>query len=156
SPLPALAIAFARQGQPSHAWARWEADLARGLLDDLSARSLRPLTADHRGREADLAGQLQRLDERITRLAAKAKHTADEAKQLDTLHSQQGALRGQWVELQNALDRQYQAYAGKPLPLEEVQKVLPPDTALLGWLDVRKHHWACVVRSKADPVWIKL
>jgi hypothetical protein len=46
SPLPALAIALAHQSQRRDAWVRWEADLARGLLDDLSARQDRPLTRD--------------------------------------------------------------------------------------------------------------
>jgi Tfp pilus assembly protein PilF len=156
SPLPALAIAWARQGQPREAWARWEADLARGLLDDLSARLLRPLTRDQRRRETDLAGQLQRLNERITRLAAKARRTQEQDKQLDALRNQQSALRGQWVEFQNALDREYQAFAGKPSTLEEVQKALPSDAALVGWLDVAKHHWACVVRHEGDPHWVKI
>jgi hypothetical protein len=156
SPLPALALALTRQGRPRDAWVRWEADLARGLLDDLSARQLRPLTTEERSREAELAGQLQRLDERITRLAAKAKRTQDEDKQLDALRNEQSALRGRWVEFQNALDREYQAFAGKPSTLEEIQKALPGDTALVGWLDAREHHWACVVRHEGDPLWVKI
>src|SRR5262249_20924016 len=136
SPLPALAIALARQGQPREAWIRWEADLARGLLDDLSARQLRPLTPDQRRRGADLTGQLQPLDERITQLVAKARRTQEEDQQLDALRHQQGALRGQWVAFQNALDRQYQAFAGKPSNLEDAQQALPAHAALVGWLDV--------------------
>src|SRR5262249_6868278 len=50
-PLPALAVALARQGRPREAWMRWESDLARGLLDDLSARQRRPLNPHH-GRRA--------------------------------------------------------------------------------------------------------
>jgi CHAT domain-containing protein len=156
SPLPALALALARQGLPREAWVRWEADLARGLLDDVSARQLRPLNAQQRSREADLAGQLQRLDERITRLAAKAQRTQDEDQQLDALRSEQGILRGRWVEFQNALDLEYQAFAGKPSNLVEVQKALPGDAALVGWLNVAKHHWACVVRHEGDPTWVKI
>jgi tetratricopeptide (TPR) repeat protein len=156
SPLPALAVALARQGQPREAWVRWEADLARGLLDELSARQLRPLNTQQRSREADLAGQLQRLDERITRLAAKARRTQDEDQQLDVLRSQQSTLRGRWVEFQNALDREYHAFAGKPSNLEEVQKALPRDAALVGWLDVARHHWACIVRHEGDPTWVKI
>jgi hypothetical protein len=156
SPLPALAIALARQGMPRDAWGRWETDLARGLLDDLSARQLRPLTPDQDRREADLAGQLQRLDERITRLAAQAKHTREEDQQVETLRNEQGSLRGQWVAFQNELDLQYQAYAGKPSTLAEVQKVLPTDAALVGWLDREGHHWACVVRPGGDPAWVKI
>ena len=40
--VPALAMALARQGQFRDAWTRWETGLARGLLDDLSARSPGP------------------------------------------------------------------------------------------------------------------
>jgi tetratricopeptide (TPR) repeat protein len=154
SPLPALAIALARQAQPRDAWVRWEADLARGLLDDLSARLLRPLTRDQLRREADMTGQLQQLDERITRLAAKGRRTQDEDKQLDALRNRQSTLRGQWVEFQNALEREYQALAGKPSTLEEVQKALPGDTALVGWLDEHRRHWACLVRRDGAPVWV--
>jgi tetratricopeptide (TPR) repeat protein len=156
SPLSPLAIALARQGQPRTAWMRWEQDLARGLLDDLSARQLRPLTDEERQREADLVGQLQRLDERITRLVAKTSRTQDEDRHLDELRNQQSNLRGQWVEFQNALDRHYQAYAGKPATLEEIQQALPAEAALVGWLDVTNHHWACVVRHEGDPVWVKI
>ncbi|MGO9465961.1 MAG: tetratricopeptide repeat protein [Isosphaeraceae bacterium] len=156
SPLPALAVALARQGQFRAAWARWEADLARGLLDDLSARQLRPLTDDQRRREAGLASQLQRLDERIARLASKGRRTQDEDQQLDALRGQQNTLRGQWVEFQNALEREYQAAAGKPSSLEETEKALPGDAALVGWLDVGRHHWACIVRHEGDPAWVKI
>jgi len=156
SPLPALAMALARQSRPREAWAHWESDLARGLLDDLSARLLRPLTLDQRRREADLAGQLQRFDERVTRLAVKARRTQDEDRQLDAVRNQQNVLRAQWVEFQNALDHMYQADAGKPSTLEEVQKALPADAALVGWLDVKGQHWACAVRREGDPAWVKI
>jgi hypothetical protein len=156
SPLPALAIRLARQGQPRKAWIRWEADLARGLLDDLSARQLRPLTREQHLREDDLSGRLQRQDERITRLAAKAKRTQEEDRQLDALRSERSALRGQWVEFQNELDREYPASTGKPSTLEEVQKALPDDAVLLGWLDVKPHHWACMVRHQGDPIWVQI
>jgi tetratricopeptide (TPR) repeat protein len=154
SPLAALAVALAGKGQPRDAWVRWESDLARGLLDDLSARQLRPLKAEQRSREADLAGRLQQLDERIARLATKAKRTQDEDKQLDALRNEQSALRGQWVEFQNALDQEHPAAAGKPSGLEEVQKSLPADTALVGWLDANRRHWACLVRRTGAPVWV--
>src|SRR5262249_29652535 len=140
SPQRALAVALARQGKSREAWARWESGLARGLLDDLSAHRLRPLTPDQRPRDAALAGRLQRLDEGIAQLAAKAKHAQAEDRQLDALRNQQSSLRGQWVEFQNALDHQYRAYAGKPSTLEEVQKALPRDAALVGWLDVKRGH----------------
>jgi len=156
SPLPALAISLARCGRAREAWSRWESNLAHGLLDDLSARLLRPLTLDERRREADLARQLQRLDERTARLAAKSKRTESEDKQLDALRREGSILRGRWVELKMTLDQKYQAYAGKPSTLEEVQKALAGDAALAGWLDVKRHHWACVVRRTGDPNWVQV
>src|SRR5262249_36149928 len=156
SPFPALAVALARQGRSREAWARWETDLARGLLDDVSARSLRPLSPDQHSREADLAGQLQGLDEAISRLAAQPRRTESQDHRLDDLRHQQSTVRGRWVELQNALDRQYQAYGGNPSTLGEVQRALSPTSALLGWLDVRRQHWACIVRHQGDPIWVEI
>src|SRR5262249_8986429 len=109
---------------------------------------------EQRRREADLAGQLQRLDERIARLASKPRRSQDEDKQLDALRSQQSALRGHWAEFQNALDHQYHALAGQPSTLEEVQKALAHDTALVGWLDSYRRHWACLVCRDGAPVWV--
>ena len=59
------------QGQPRDAWQNWEADLARGLLDDLSAHQLRPLRADQRQRETDLLGRLQALDDKTLEAAGR-------------------------------------------------------------------------------------
>src|SRR5262249_48664024 len=75
---------------------------------------------------------------------------------LDALRNQRSILRGQWVEFQNALDREFQALAGKPATLEEVQNALAPDAALLGWLDVKGNHWACIVRHQGDPLWVQI
>src|SRR5262249_11131691 len=80
----------------------------------------------------------------------------DEDNQLDALRHQHSVLRGHWVEFQNTLDRQYQAFAGKPSTLEDVQKALPPDTALVGWLDVKSHHWVCVVGHEGEPTWVQV
>jgi tetratricopeptide (TPR) repeat protein len=156
SPFTALAVGLVRQGKRREAWSRWEADLARGLLDDLSACQFRPLSADQRHREANLACQIQRVDEQIARLTARAKRTQEEDKQLESLRNQQNILRGQFVEFENALDQQYQTYAGKPSSLEEIQRALPPAAALVGWLDVKTQHWACVVPKTGDPAWVRI
>jgi tetratricopeptide (TPR) repeat protein len=166
SPLAALALALARQGKHRDAWAHWETDLARGLLDDLSARQLRPLTPEQRRREADLVGRLQRLDEQIARLAGKTKRTQADDQKLDELGNQQSILRGHWVEFQNQLDTQYRVYTGKPASLDEIQQALPADAALVGWLDLtprgetypsqRPSHWACVVRRQGEPAWVRI
>ena len=43
---------------------------------------------------------------------------------------------------------------GQAPPLEDVQKTLPADAALVGWLDSTNHHAACVIRRDREPVWV--
>ena len=167
SPGSALAVALARQGRAREAWERWEAQLARGLLDDLSARQLRPLTADERRREADLIGQLQAFDEQIGKLVAKSAPTQDDEKRLELLRQRQRSLRGQYVALESELSARYREFAGTPATLAEVRSALPDDAALVGWVDLEPegpppdpdhppHHWACVVRRDGDPHWVQI
>lgn len=162
---PYLALALANQHQDHDAWHYWEADLARGLLDDLSQRQLRPLTPDQRRRETDLRGQLQRTNEHIGRLRAKATRTQDEDQLLDNLGQQRGTLRGQIVALENEVNAQYHTFVGTPATLDEIRATLPADTALIGWVDLdpkgppdqdrSPYHWACVVRRDGEPLWIR-
>jgi hypothetical protein len=147
-------MGLAGQGRSREAWSRWETALDRGLLDEFSARQLRPVTRDERRREIEVLGRLQPLDEQIALLAAKPAHTQDDDKQLEALRSQQSALRGEWVACQNVLGQKYKAYAGKPSTLEEVQKAMRADMARVGCLDGTKDHWACVVRQEGDPSWV--
>jgi tetratricopeptide (TPR) repeat protein len=155
-PSSALAVVLVRRHKQSEAWAWFETGLARGLLDDLSAKLLRPLTREERRKEADLAASVQALDERIARLAGKAHRAEVEDKELEAMRNQHSVLRTRWVEFQNALDQEYQAYAGKPSTLKEVQDALADDAAILGWIDFGRHHWACVVRHTGEPAWVKI
>jgi CHAT domain-containing protein/tetratricopeptide (TPR) repeat protein len=160
-PLSASAIALARQDQGREAWRYWESSLARGLLDDLSARQLRPLTVEQRSQEADFLGQLQRLEEQIGKLAAKPRRSEDD-RRLEQLRNHAGTLRGRFLELEQALEARYGAFAGKPTALKDIQAALPADAALVGWIDLRprgprpSYHWACVVRKYGDPAWVKI
>jgi tetratricopeptide (TPR) repeat protein len=162
NPLPMLALGLVRQGRLAEAWNWWEANLGRGLLDALSARLLRPLSDDERTRESTLIGQLQRLDEQVGRLAGMPNRTQDEDRRLDELEEQRSDVRGAFVALQIVLDAHYPA--DKPLTLKEVQATVPADTALVGWIDLTAkgvpattpYHWACVVRSRGEPVWVKV
>jgi tetratricopeptide (TPR) repeat protein len=156
SPQSALAVALARQGKRGEAWSSFETGLARGLLDDVSAKLLRPLTGVERRIERDLVRQVQALDERIARSAAKPHRTQVEDKDLEAMRDQQSLLRARWLEFQNGLDQTYQAYAGKPSTLDKVQGALAADAALVGWVDVGRHHWACVVRHSGEPAWVKI
>ncbi len=66
SPLPSLACILARRGAALEAWKRFEQNLARGLLDDLSARHARRISDPDRAREQQFLARLKRLDTLIT------------------------------------------------------------------------------------------
>jgi CHAT domain-containing protein/tetratricopeptide (TPR) repeat protein len=161
-----LAVALARQGQPGQAWQAVESDLARGLLDDLSARQLRPLTNDERRREADLLGQIQAIDEPFGKLATNPHRTVEEDRRLEILRRQKSDTRVQFLTLENELASRYRAFSGKPSPLGEVRSALPADTALVGWVDLdpggpssrdrSPYHWAWAIRADGDPIWVPI
>src|SRR5262249_50803696 len=88
SPLPLLAMIQARLGRPQHAWQRWEANLARGLFDDLAARRVRVVTPGERRSQEDLFGQLSRLDNQIAALAGSKDIPADRRQRLQDLKNQ--------------------------------------------------------------------
>jgi CHAT domain-containing protein len=161
-PVLALAVALASQGQFQEAWRRWESSLGRGLLDDISARRLRPLTSAQRGQEVNLLGQIQNLDERISVLAAGRGRSGANDVRMNHLRQQRDTLQGELLELEQALEAQYGAMGGKQTTLEEIQATLPPDAALVGWVDLRNLdrsvslHWACLVRAQGDPIWVQV
>ncbi len=161
-PLPALAIARATAGQAREAWRLWESGLGRGLLDDLSARRLRPLTPAQREQEADLLGEIQRLDEQIAGRIQSGNVAAQAQVRLDHFRQRRDILRGRLAELEQSIEAEHGAFGSKRASLEEVQAVLPPDTALVGWVDVKTRnrgvslHWACLVAAQGDPIWVRV
>ena len=156
SPSPALAVALARAGRSREAWDRWEQGLARAVLDEVAGRASRPLTADERAREADLYRKSQALDERIGQLAGKQALSQDDEANLERLRKQAGELRRQLLEFQEQLEQKYGPAAGRPATLEEVQASIPDDAALIGWVDTKLHHAACVVRRTGEPSWVTI
>jgi tetratricopeptide (TPR) repeat protein len=149
SPLPDLAVALARAGRFRDAWERWEQWLARGLLDDASARDARPLTEAERRREAELAAALQALDEAIDGRRAGLPRT-------DDLDAKRNAARRDLVAFANDLDRRYGPAVGASLGLERIQAALPEGAALIGWISGGDSPWACIVKKSGDPLWVAL
>ena len=165
SPPLLLAALLARRGEGRDAWRHWESSLARGLFDDLIARRARPLTADQRRRQDDLVGQLSRLENQIGLLAASRGLTDEQRGRLDGLKARRLELQGQQAQLEGELVREHQVAAGAVFSLDQVQARLPADAALVGWLDLpatpgaadpRGDHWACVVRSRGAPRWVRI
>jgi tetratricopeptide (TPR) repeat protein len=156
SPLPGLAAALARAGRPREAWSSWERGLARGVVDELTRRATRPLTAEERDREAALLGRGQAIDERINRLLAARALTQDQEKALDELRQQASEVRRELLDLERQFEDKYGALASRPAALEEAQKALPEGTELVGWIDTNTDHWACLLGPAGDPAWVRL
>ena len=164
SPLPLLAAILARRGRDQDAWQRWESSLARGLFDDLAARR-RSLTPDERRREEDLVGQLNQLDNQIGALTGPTVLTKELGQRLVSLQNRRLESQGRLAELKAELVRKYGVAAGAVYDLHRIQTRLPADAALVGWLDLktmpqavdpRGDHWACVVRHRGAPRWVRI
>ena len=166
SPLTLLAALQARRGLATEAWAHLEAHLARGLLDDLSARQGRPLDDQERRHEQDLLGQLQRLDKQLVALAPRPQHEDAARRPLhDRLRRDRDAVLAELTAFERDLTDKYGPAAGQTYDLATIQAHLPPDAALVAWLDLKPQpraadsggtHWACLVRSRGQPAWVTL
>jgi CHAT domain-containing protein/tetratricopeptide (TPR) repeat protein len=161
SPLPHLAALLVRRGQPSRAWERLEADLARGLFDDLA----RPLEPQEQRREQELRARLQQLEDEIVSLTTSRSRDPRLGAQWDSLWRSREAIRAGLSAFEGEVDRKYGAAAGRPYELAQIQGQLPADTALVAWIDIKGHpraadpdgdHWACLVRSQGEPIWVKV
>jgi CHAT domain-containing protein/tetratricopeptide (TPR) repeat protein len=161
SPYLALAVAAARGGKPGDAWQALEQNLARGLLDDLSAR---PLSAEERSREQELLGRLDSLDRQVAALPA-GQGTDAERRAAHELRRQRDAAQAEFVRFQTDLASRYGVAVGEVYDLTHIQAQLREDTALVAWLDLsdqdrrvdpKGDHWACLVRHRGAPVWVRL
>lgn len=157
SPLPALAVVAARNGQPDIAWQALEQNLARGLLDDLAERGISP---DERRREQSLLERLEQLDRQVVALQTDEKSSA-----VDELRRQRETAQMEFTHFEADLAARHGVPAGEVYPLARVQAHLPPDAALIAWVELHDQdrradpmgdHWGCVVRRNGPPVWVRL
>jgi CHAT domain-containing protein len=159
SPLPALAVAAARDRRWTAAWEDLERNLARGLLDDLAARRL---PDDDRQKERALLEAVELLDQKVAALRAQGPNAdADLRKMEADCDMAEAAL----VRFRADLTDRYGVPAGKVFDLDGIRRQLPEDAALMawvdlpaapGWADPKGDHWACVVRRRGEPVWLQL
>jgi CHAT domain-containing protein len=165
NPLPYLAVCLARQDQAAEAWKFWEASLARGLFDDLEARLARPLSEKERRREQELTAAEQVVEKQIAALLRIKDLSDTQSQQLDRLHKHRDAILLDLIEFQAELARTHGPVAAQVYELVDIQKHLPADAALVGWLDFRAQpkvgdanweHWACIVRQCGVPLWVQL
>jgi CHAT domain-containing protein len=156
SPYPALAAACCRAGRPDDAWAALEANLARGLLDDMAGRSGVSLTPNQRRQRDELLARRTPLEARILALVSRPQRRAVEDAELKRLLQQRR-------ELDKSLDALAVTVSLREVAtLEQFRAALPADAALLAWVDVAdksgavQEHWGCVVRPKGNPQWERL
>jgi tetratricopeptide (TPR) repeat protein len=156
SPYPFLAAACCRAGLPADAWAALEANLARGLLDDMTLRRGIGLTAAQQRQRDELRTQWVTLGTRVLALVSRPRRTAAEGVELARLLVQRQELEKSLAELAVAVSRREVA------ALDRLQAALPADAAFLAWVDAAtksgglQEHWGCVVRPRGEPQWERL
>lgn len=162
SPFEPLAVLLARRRQPTAAWDMLERNLARGLLDDLVTRQSQRLSEEDRRQQRALTTQLQQVQVRLAALSGGASAVGETKAQL---RERESRLLGELSDFEQKLLEQSAAPAGRSARLEEIQKVLAADEALIAWVDLpgREHsprpegeHWAVLVRKRGEPSWVNL
>jgi tetratricopeptide (TPR) repeat protein len=161
SPFAVFAACLARLDKSSDAWRAAESGLARGLLDDLSARLPPPLDPEQRQRQQARAARLDQLDRLLLPLLTAQKLSDAEQTRRDTLSRERDTL-------QTELARDAADLARREVwSLERIQKQIPADAALVFWIDIdlrafpktadpNGEHWGCVVRQRSTPAWVRL
>ena len=138
-------------------------ELARSrILADIlwSARTL-ALDADEIAEETVLHGVLVAAIDRQAELARLVESAPDSSAALARAENDLLLTQNRWDAFQSDMADRYPASEEHTLPLERVQAALPPDGALVGWLDVRlaqpgPTRWAYVIRPVGDVTWIQL
>jgi Tfp pilus assembly protein PilF len=164
SPLPSLAAVLARNGKAAQAWQRYEESLARGTWDDFSARLRRPPA--EQARQAALLARLDRLDQLIEKAVATRDETPQQKQQREDLLGQRRKAQEELDAFVAHLEKTYGPAAGQVFDLSRIQAALADDMALLGWIDLAPagpqaadpngEHWAFLLRSRGDPVCVRL
>jgi len=153
SPYPFLAAARSRAGQAVEAWTALEADLARGLLDDMARRRGLGLSPAEQRQRDELRTRRAPLETRILALVRRPQSTDAETAELERLLAQRQQLEKALAELAVVVSRREVA------PLAQLQAALPTDAAFISWVDVADktgagpEHWGCVVRPQGSPHW---
>src|SRR5262249_47019579 len=109
--------------------------------------------------------QIDRLDEQVAALMRRQEMTDKLRGQADKLRATRDAAQTQLAGLRAELAAKYGVAAGKIYDLRRIQERLPPDAALVAWVDVAGNpkfqdpegaRWVCAVRHRGDPVWVRL
>lgn len=158
SPLLLLGALSARNGKPAAAWRALESNLARGLLDAVSDRLLRPRDATEQREETELLDRLQRVEERISVLSG----SHGTQPELQRLREDYRAHQNDLSRFHRQLTERYGPAAGDVYTLKQIQITLAEDMALVAWLDAGGEaaqdaaHYGFVVRHQGEPLCFEL
>lgn len=163
-PMTVLAAVLARSGRAVEAWQYLEASLGRGLLDELTAQAFRRLSDKDRANEERLIRQIDEKDARIMELAKARGKQPELAPEIEKLKDQRDTLQKELAAFEKDLRDRFGVAAGKTYELQQIQASLPPDTAVVAWLDVKgklgaprpNEHWACLLRHQGVPLWVEM
>jgi CHAT domain-containing protein/tetratricopeptide (TPR) repeat protein len=163
SPLPRLAAVLARNGKFDEAWQRFEESLARGTWDDLTARLHR--SPAEQAQQAQLVARLDRLDHLIEKIVAIREPTHEQDEHRKQLLTERRQAQDELDDFEALMTKTHGPADGQVFVRKDIQAALPKDTALLGWLDLagaRKakdpngEHWAVLLRSTGEAIWVPL
>jgi CHAT domain-containing protein/tetratricopeptide (TPR) repeat protein len=155
SPYRFLAASHARFGDASAAWQAAEADLARGLRDEIALRESFQLTAEEQQRKAAILAELGRIQSGVSGAISKQSPTEADKNQLRKLQASGETIQAELAMLAVAASQRNIASLG------ELQTTLAPNDALLFTFEVGSgpesiETWACIVRHTGDPIWKRL
>ncbi len=156
NPYLPLATVSANLGKPRKGFEAMEKNLARALLDVQAQRRGQDLNPEQKERQAAIFGKLRPIESRINILITRPQLKDEEKKELDTLIDNRRRINVELADLAAELSRQ------EVSDFATIQRAIPSGHALIAWVDVTSRnkktdeHWACVLKSTGEPVWVRL
>jgi tetratricopeptide (TPR) repeat protein len=159
SPGELVAVLHAKVGKAIEAWNAFEEDRGQGLLDDMVGKATRPLSVQDQTREESLIAAHGRAE----RSLLEASGDPGSAKNVALREACDDAL-ADLLRFRQDLETRYGPRVGQRYSLAKIQSALPPDSAIVGWIDIAgstktgrgEEHWAVVLRASGEPIWMAL
>ena len=146
------------------AWQTLERGNSRMLLDELANQQLQLLNDADRKKREEFIERLAEFNDRI-RIASSSEVNAEQQKEIDEIARQRSIMQREFDRFESDVFERNGVAVSKPYSLERIQANLSKNSAILMWLDVNsidkskdvpEQHWACVIRSMGEPIWVRL
>jgi tetratricopeptide (TPR) repeat protein len=135
-----LAVCLAHLGKAEDAWQHAEAELARGLLDDLSSSA-----AGSEEVAASARARRDVIDKQLLPLLRSSELSARDRQRRDALLGERKKVTAELVEW---VTKRSEEQVWKRA---DIQKQISADTAVVFWFGLFGHHYGCVLRSEGLP-----